>query len=98
MTLTVHLPDLLAESLKAEALALGVSPDRYASGIVERALSTTANPSPSEQSVNVRRTEPFWERITDRMITLPAEVFERLPTDGAAQHDRYLYGAPKNRS
>jgi len=29
------------------------------------------------------------------MDALPDEVFERLPKDGASEHDHYLYGAPK---
>jgi hypothetical protein len=29
------------------------------------------------------------------MKMLPPEVFERLPEDGASQHDHYIYGLPK---
>ena len=35
------------------------------------------------------------EQITARARDLPQEVLDRLPTDGAAQHDHYLYGTPK---
>ena len=27
--------------------------------------------------------------------TIPPEVLEKLPVDGAENHDHYLYGAPK---
>jgi len=41
---------------------------------------------------------PFWETFTQQVHRLPDEVFERLPRDGASEHDHYLYGAPKRRA
>lgn len=38
---------------------------------------------------------PLWERIVARADLLPPDVLEGLPDDLAAQHDHYLYGAPK---
>lgn len=35
------------------------------------------------------------ERIVARARALPSETLDRLPTDGAAQHDHYIYGTPK---
>jgi antitoxin component of MazEF toxin-antitoxin module len=35
------------------------------------------------------------ERIADRARTLPPETLDRLPADGASQHDHYIYGTPK---
>ena len=35
------------------------------------------------------------ERIAVRARALPPEVLDRLPTDGASQHDHYIYGTPK---
>src|SRR5712692_7182157 len=35
------------------------------------------------------------EKISERSKQVPDEVWERVPTDGAEQHDHYLYGAPK---
>jgi len=32
------------------------------------------------------------------MEDLPDDVLERLPIDGAAQHDHYIYGSPKRPS
>jgi hypothetical protein len=42
-----------------------------------------------------RDARPIWEVITERMSAVPSEVFDRLPTDGASEHDHYLYGSPK---
>jgi len=41
---------------------------------------------------------PFWVAFTELFHALPDEVFERLPKDGASEHDHYLYGAPRRRA
>jgi antitoxin component of MazEF toxin-antitoxin module len=41
------------------------------------------------------RRVPIWERITARAAEIPPDELEKLPTDGAAQIDHYLYGHPK---
>jgi len=38
---------------------------------------------------------PIWERIVALTADAPPEELAKPPTDGAAQHDHYLYGAPK---
>jgi len=38
------------------------------------------------------------EIIDEFMSDLPEDVLERLPADGAAQHDHYIYGTPKRPS
>lgn len=38
---------------------------------------------------------PIWESFTNFAQSLPLEVLDRLPTNGAANHDHYLYGLPK---
>ena len=37
----------------------------------------------------------IWDAIDDIMRRVPEEVLERLPVDGAEQHDHYLYGSPR---
>jgi hypothetical protein len=37
----------------------------------------------------------IWEAIDAIMCCVPAEVLDRLPEDGAEQHDHYLYDSPK---
>ena len=39
--------------------------------------------------------KPLWEIAADLLKGVPQEVLDRLPTDGAAQHDHYIYGTPK---
>ena len=39
--------------------------------------------------------KPIWERFIEAFQDAPDEELERLPVDGAAQHDHYIYGLPK---
>lgn len=38
---------------------------------------------------------PLWEIAEEISSQVPLEEWEKLPTDGAEQHDHYLYGSPK---
>jgi predicted DNA-binding antitoxin AbrB/MazE fold protein len=38
---------------------------------------------------------PIWERIAALTADAPAEEIAKLPPDGAAEIDHYLYGHPK---
>lgn len=38
---------------------------------------------------------PIWEVAAALVRDIPEEALSVLPTDGAAQHDHYLYTAPK---
>jgi hypothetical protein len=46
-----------------------------------------------QAAANGRRT--IWDKIEENLSKVPQEVWDRLPTDGAEQHDHYLYGTPK---
>ena len=39
--------------------------------------------------------KPIWERIAELVADVPPEELDKLPTDGASQHDHYIYGTPK---
>jgi hypothetical protein len=39
--------------------------------------------------------KPFWMFIEELTSDIPQEVLDTMPTDGAEQHDHYLYGSPK---
>ena len=83
MTLTLELPPEEEAALKAAAQAQGVTTEQWLERLVEERLQSAGQP------------EPFWKTFTCRMHALPADVFEHLPTDGASEHDHYLYGSPK---
>ena len=44
---------------------------------------------------NERRPKTLGEKIMDIVADVPDEVWDRLPTDGAEQHDHYIYGTRK---
>jgi hypothetical protein len=39
--------------------------------------------------------KPIWEVAAEIRQSVPKEEWAKLPPDGAAQHDHYLYGTPK---
>lgn len=53
------------------------------------------NAPSSELDLSNEQTEPFWKTFTQRVHSVPGEVLELLPEDGASEHDHYLYGTPK---
>jgi len=50
-----------------------------------------------ERGVLLRRVEgkPLWQAVAEAAAALPVDIAERLPTDGAEQHDHYIYGIPR---
>lgn len=38
---------------------------------------------------------PLWEIAEEISAQVPLEEWEKVPADGAEQHDHYLYGSPK---
>jgi plasmid stability protein len=86
MTLTIQLPEEQEAALKTKAAARGVSTEEYARLVLDQDLKS------ADQG---RR--HISDIIRDIMSDVPAEVLERLPEDGASEHDHYLYGSPKRK-
>jgi predicted DNA-binding antitoxin AbrB/MazE fold protein len=68
--------------------------------VYENGVLKPAQPLPLKEhekvSVTVQAAGPsLVERIVARAHALPPEVLDRLPADGASQHDHYIYGTPK---
>ncbi len=42
-----------------------------------------------------RTSKPIWDKISDIMKDIPESELNKLPSDGAEQHDHYIYGIPK---
>jgi hypothetical protein len=74
------LPDLLA----AIAAALEELQERYEH-------PRHANGDPAIIAPPPQRKKSFGEIAAELLADVPEEVFDRLPTDGAAQHDHYIY-------
>ena len=93
-------PELGGDKIGLLAVVIELSPEREAAlrpqaeahGLsVQDWLLRLAEQQPDQES----GAEPFWKIFTETIHTLPPEVFDDLPVDGASEHDHYLYGSPK---
>jgi hypothetical protein len=88
MTVTIQLSDEQAAALQEEAAAEGLTIEVWLQRLAEQYAQSRVPTSASTQ-------REIWETILENMKDVPAEEFERLPRDGASEHDHYLYGYPK---
>ena len=100
--MTIHLPENLESPIRA-----AVHNGRYASlddAMAEAAFllvqrlkqeQAQANPPAPGQTEPVQPEKPIWERILERSAAIPDEEWDKLPVDGAEQHDHYIYGTRK---
>lgn len=51
-----------------------------------------------EQKPAASAPKTAWDIIGQAFADIPGEEWEKIPTDGAAEHDHYLYGTPKRNS
>ncbi len=91
MTITLPLQPQEEARLAAAARARGVSTDEL---LREALNSILAAPStlPETPTVGAR---PIWEVILRNSEGISPAEFAPLPSDGASQHDHYIYGHPK---
>jgi hypothetical protein len=82
------IPALIAEALdelQEHVHATHVQPRGH--GGQEKQTSPAPSPPPKKK--------PIWEVAATLVAEIPEEDLARLPVDGAAQHDHYIYGTPK---
>jgi hypothetical protein len=79
----------LEQAILEKLQALPDNKQQEVLALVDEMLKETQEPSTPK---NVR---PIWEIITELSAQVPMEEWEKLPSDGAEQHDHYLYGSPK---
>lgn len=87
MTVTIELPPEMEAGLLAQAQAQGLDVADYVQHLVRREITAQAR--------NAETDAPFWKSFTSEIHALPDKVFDKLPEDGASEHDHYLYNAPK---
>ncbi len=62
----------------------------------ERVLSMVEEMLAEKEATQGRvAVRPLWEIAEEISAQIPLEEWEKLPADGAEQHDHYLYGSPK---
>ena len=79
----------LEQAILEKLQALPDNKQQEVLALVDEMLKEDQRSPPPE---NVR---PIWEIITELSAQVPMEEWEKLPSDGAEQHDHYLYGSPK---
>jgi hypothetical protein len=76
-----------------------VSSGRFASAgeMIERLVRDFARkqPLPVRPTPNEAACKPIWEEVLEMTAAIPDEEFDKLPADGAEQHDHCIYGTPK---
>ncbi len=83
MTITLDIRPEVEAELAVEARMRGLSAEQYARQVLEQALA----------SATARK--PLAVRIREIWADIPDEARAKLPTDGASQHDHYVYGLPR---
>jgi hypothetical protein len=79
----------LENTIQEKVKALPPEKQQRVLSMVEEMLSEK---EATQGRVTVR---PLWEIAEEISAQIPFEEWEKLPADGAEQHDHYLYGSPK---
>lgn len=89
MTLTLELPPEREAAVEEQAKRNGLTTQEWLLRIVEKAapLPPAESAEKDDRSVSAMFRE-IW-------ADMPDEVRAKLPSDGADEHDHYIYGTPK---
>jgi hypothetical protein len=84
----IELPDEQAAALKAKAAADGLTLEAWPNKLagIEASIEQQPADRPRRHIADV---------IIENMRKVPPEIMAAMPTDGASQHDHYIYGWPK---
>lgn len=52
-------------------------------------------PRPRARASKAESERPIWEIILEMADSHPSTELDKIPHDGALNHDHYLYGAPR---
>ena len=88
---SIELGPELEQKLREAAAKRGLAVSDYVRPVLEALVSSAV---PSERS-EVESAPSYLHRFLQAAASLPDEVVQRLPTDGARNLDTYLYGAPR---
>ena len=86
MTLTLQLSDEQAAALEARAAAEGLSVEAW----IKKQATPMASKPPVEKPLQTAA-----DIVLFHMRQVPPEIMATMLTDGASQHDHYIYGWPK---
>jgi len=81
--------------LTALAAASSVSVDDYLAALVEKLSLGDKAAIPAQRQPASQPMHHIADIIVESMKDVPPEIMATMPTDGASQHDHYIYGWPK---
>ncbi len=90
----IELPPELAKLMQEKMAALGYTSRERLLGDALDALEAKGGLSGHDRPLP--SSLPIIQLIQEALRHIPEEEFEKLPTDGASQHDHYIYGLPKH--
>lgn len=61
----------------------------------EQPLSHNNAVQTAHEVKDTNSTSPIWDSFSSFTENIPEDVLAQMPTDGAEQHDHYIYGTPK---
>jgi predicted DNA-binding antitoxin AbrB/MazE fold protein len=88
-------PLVLTEGTEVRLSVTPVDKDDDPLGAVIGIGDGAPEPPPAGQEAGGNAHRPIWEVADELRRSIPAEEWAKLPVDGAAQHDHYIYGTPK---
>ena len=94
--MTIHLPPRIERSIQ-DAVHSGyfASVDDAMTEAASMLLERLKQQTPAKQPEAAPKHKPIWEVAAELRKSVPEEEWAKLPVDGAAQHDHYIYCVPK---
>ena len=81
----IEIPDEQAAALREKAAAAGLTLEEWL-----KQLAGTKEEPPTKGPLQTAA-----DIILSHIRNVPLEIMATMPTDGASQHDHYIYGLPK---
>ena len=91
----IHVPTDLEESVRAAVLAGSYASEEAFVAEAIRAHLHQLRPQATELVEEKSAYQSIWDEIAELQKSVPDEEWDKLPVDGADQHDHYIYGSPK---
>lgn len=93
------MPLTLAELIQQAEMLTTAEQLKLMAHLAQKLSNTSQAPSPSNDTqtlpLDTRPGKSIWQLAEDFVKDLPESELDKLPKDGAEQHDHYIYGTPK---
>ena len=96
--MTIHLPKDVEQGILAAVqsgrLASVDAAMAEAAGLLLRQLEPTEAQQPASRAA-AHEPKPIWDEVLELTADVPAQEWDKLPSDLAEQHDHSIYGTPR---